>query len=102
MGLDPGTRLGSYVIETSLGAGGMGEVERARDSKLQRDVALKLLASQLDTDPDAVERFHREARAVAALNHANIVTIYAVEELDARAFLAMELVEGSTLADLIP
>src|SRR5258705_1736922 len=102
MPLTAGTRLGSYVIEASLGAGGMGEVYRARDTKLQRSVAIKLLPTEIDRDPDALERFHREARAIAALSHPNIVTIYAVEEIDGRVLLAMELVDGSTLADLIP
>ena len=100
MPLTAGTRLGSYVIEASLGAGGMGEVYRARDTKLARSVAIKLLPTEVDRDPDAIERFHREARAIAALNHPNIVTIFAVEEIDGRAVLAMELVDGSTLADL--
>ncbi len=102
MPLTAGARLGSYVIEASLGAGGMGEVYRARDTRLQRIVAIKLLPTDIDRDPDAIERFHREARAIAALSHPNIVTIYAVEEIDGRALLAMELVDGSTLADLIP
>ena len=102
MPLTSGTRLGSYVIEAPLGFGGMGEVYRARDTKLQRDVAIKLLVSRIDADPDAIERFHREARAVAALNHPSIVTIYAIEEIDGQALIAMELVDGSTLAELIP
>src|SRR5713101_5903853 len=101
MAIDPGTRLGPYEVGGSLGEGGMGEVYRARDTKLQREVAIKLLARRIESDPTAVERFGREARAIAALNHPNVVTIYAVEEYDGRIVLAMELVEGPTLGDLI-
>ena len=102
MTIPAGTRLGSYEILAPLGAGGMGDVYKARDTKLQRDVALKALPARIEADPDAIARFHREARAIAALNHPHIVTIYAVEEIDGRVFLAMELIDGSTLADLIP
>jgi hypothetical protein len=102
-----GTRLGPYEIRSSLGAGGMGEVYRARDQKLQRDVALKALPAHFATDPDRVARFHREAQVLAALNHSNIAHLYGLEELNAVApgssspvtFLVMELVDGETLAD---
>ena len=102
MALTPGTRLGPYEIVSPLGAGGMGEVHRARDPRLGRDVALKVLPARLAGDPDALARFEREARALAALNHPNIVTIYSVERADDRQFLTMEFVEGKTLAQLIP
>jgi serine/threonine protein kinase len=102
MTIPAGTRLGLYEILAPLGSGGMGEVYKARDTKLQRDVALKVLTARIESDPDAIARFHREARAIAALNHPHIVTIYAVEEIDGRVFLAMELIDGGTLADLIP
>jgi serine/threonine protein kinase len=101
MPLAAGARLASYEILAPLGSGGMGEVYRARDTKLHRDVALKVLSSRIETDPMALARFEREARAVAALNHPNVVTIYGVEEVEGRAFLAMELVEGATLDALI-
>jgi serine/threonine protein kinase len=85
-----------------LGAGGMGEVYRARDSKLGREVALKVLPPEMATDPERLKRFRREARAVAALNHPHIVTIHSVEEAEGRHFLTMELVEGVALSELIP
>ena len=97
-----GTTLLHYRITGTLGAGGMGEVYAAEDTKLQRRVALKVLPPETASDPDRLRRFQREARAVAALNHPNIVTIYSVEESGGVHFLTMELVEGKTLADLIP
>jgi TolB-like protein/cytochrome c-type biogenesis protein CcmH/NrfG len=97
-----GKQLGQYQILDKLGQGGMGEVWRARDTKLGREVALKLLPEDLAQDPERRARFEREARAIAALNHPNIVTIYAVEEIDGRPLLAMELVDGHTLTELIP
>ncbi|HXW03896.1 MAG TPA: protein kinase [Vicinamibacterales bacterium] len=97
-----GTTLGHYRIVDLLGRGGMGEVYLAEDSRLQRRVALKILARELAGDPDRRERFEREARAAAALNHPNIVTIHSVEEVDGTPFLTLELIEGQTLADLIP
>jgi serine/threonine protein kinase len=100
--LAPGARLGSYEILSLLGAGGMGEVYRARDSKLGREVALKVLPPEMATDPDRLKRFQREARAVASLNHPHIVTIHSVEEAEGRHFLTMELVEGGALSQLIP
>jgi Tol biopolymer transport system component len=97
-----GTRLQHYRIVRKLGSGGMGEVYAAEDEKLQRQVALKLLPPDMAADPERLQRFQREARAVAALNHPNVVTIYSVEEADGVHFLTMELVEGSTLGDVIP
>src|SRR5215471_18822396 len=94
-----GTRLGPFEIVAPLGAGGMGEVYRARDTALGREVAIKLLPRTLEGDPDSQLRFEREARALAALNHVNVATLYGVERVgDARA-LVMELVEGDTLAE---
>ena len=102
MTLAPGTRLGSYDIVSALGSGGMGEVYRAHDARLGRDVALKILPDSMARDPDALARFEREARAVAALNHPHIVTIYSTEEHAGVRFLTMEVVEGQTLDRLIP
>ena len=97
-----GARLGAYEIISSLGAGGMGEVYRARDTKLERDVAIKVLQGALAKDAEGLERFTREAHAVAALNHPNIVTIHSIEEADGVRFITMELVEGRTLDRVIP
>jgi len=94
-----GTRLGSFEIVAPLGAGGMGEVYRARDTALGREVAIKLLPRTLEADPDSQVRFEREARALAALNHVNIATLYGVERLGEARALVMELVEGETLAE---
>src|SRR5271163_2992148 len=102
MALTPGTKLGPYDIQSSLGAGGMGEVYRATDTKLGRDVALKVLPAEMARDPQRLMRFQREARAVAALNHPHIVTIFSVEEADEIHFLTMELVAGQPLDRLIP
>jgi serine/threonine protein kinase/Tol biopolymer transport system component len=96
-----GHRIGAYEVVGPLGAGGMGEVYRARDSKLQREVALKLLPVEVRTDPDRLARFAREARLLAALNHPNIGAIYGLEEADGLQALVLELVEGPTLADRI-
>ncbi len=101
MKLAAGTRLSSYEIVAPLGAGGMGEVWRARDTKLGRDVALKLLPAQFADDPARLARFEREAKTLAALNHPNIVTIHSIERADGLQFLTMELVEGGTLAERI-
>src|SRR5215469_15924962 len=95
--LTAGERIGPYEILAPIGAGGMGEVYRARDSKLKRDVALKVLPDVFSADPDRMARFQREAEVLAALNHPNIAAIYSVEERT----LVMELVEGPTLADRI-
>ncbi len=98
MALALGTRIGSYEILAPLGAGGMGEVYRARDSRLKRDIALKVLPEAFASDPERMARFQREAEVLAALNHPNIAQIYGVEE---RA-LVMELVEGETLQGPLP
>jgi serine/threonine protein kinase len=98
--LSAGTRLGSYEIIAPLGAGGMGEVYRARDARLGREVALKVLPAELSQDPERLSRFEQEARAASALNHPNIITIYEVGSADGTAFIAMELVEGKTLREL--
>ena len=102
MTLKPGTPLGPYTIEDTLGVGGMGEVYRAHDPRLRRSVALKILPPELALDSERSARFKREAQALAALSHPNIVTIYSVEEVAGIPFLTMELVEGQTLAGLIP
>jgi WD40 repeat protein len=101
MPLRPGTRIGTYEVTGSLGAGGMGEVYRAHDTRLGRDVALKILPASFAADPDRRARFEREARALAALNHPNIAHIYAVEDVAGTPGLAMELVDGPTLAELL-
>ena len=101
MTLANGTRLGAYEILGPLGAGGMGEVYRARDTKLAREVAIKVLPSELSGDLHRLERFEKEARTASALNHPNIVTIYEVGRLDATSFIAMELVAGKTLRELM-
>src|SRR5512145_760354 len=92
-----GGRLGSYEIVAPLGSGGMGEVYRARDARLRRDVALKVLSASRATDPDAQARFEREARAVAALSHPNILAIYDFGSHEGVVYAVMELVEGETL-----
>jgi hypothetical protein len=97
--LNPGTKLGSYEVVSPLGAGGMGEVYRARDTKLGRDVALKVLPQAFAQDPQRMTRFEREARALASLNHPNIAAIYGLEESGSTRALVMELVEGPTLAE---
>jgi len=101
MALDSGTQLGSYEITSLLGKGGMGEVYRARDAKLKRDVAIKVLPAEFARDPERVNRFRREAEALAALNHPNIAAIYDLQEANDTLFLVLELVEGETLADRI-
>ncbi len=102
MPLTPGTRLGTYEIVGPLGAGGMGEVYRAHDSRLGRDVAIKLLPSDVAADRDRLARLEREARTVAALNHPNIVTLHSVEDAGGIRFLTMELVEGQSLDRQLP
>jgi len=101
MALSAGTRLGTFEIVSTLGVGGMSVVYRARDTKLRRDVALKTLPEDVAADPERLDRFQREAQAVAALNHPNVVTIYSVEELNGLHFLTMELIEGTTLVDVL-
>ena len=102
MPLTAGDTLGSYTIVAPIGAGGMGEVYRAHDSRLGRDVALKIMPAHLAIDRDRLARFHREARAVAALNHPNVVTLYSVDESAGVHFLTMELVDGQPLEAVIP
>src|SRR5262245_34786939 len=97
MSLQAGARLGPYEILSPLGAGGMGEVYRARDTRLGREVAIKVLPSSLASVPQRVARFEREARAASALNHPNIVTIYEIGSCDAVDYIAMELVDGDSL-----
>ena len=99
MALSAGTRLGPYEILSPLGAGGMGEVYRARDVKLSRDVAIKILPASFAMDPDRLARFEREARLLASLNHPHIGAIYGVEDEGGVRALILELVEGETLAD---
>src|SRR5688572_32027348 len=94
MALTVGSRIGPYEVVSAIGAGGMGEVYRARDTKLGRDVALKTLFAAFATDPERLARFEREARALAALNHPHIAQIYGFEQ----SVLVMELVEGEDLA----
>lgn len=102
MALSPGSQLGAYRIVGALGAGGMGEVYRAHDPRLARDVALKVLPAEMAGDPARLERFTIEARAIAALNHPHIITIYSTEDAEGVRFLTMELVEGQSLDALIP
>jgi eukaryotic-like serine/threonine-protein kinase len=96
-----GRQIGGYRLQVLLGAGGMGEVYRARDLKLGRDVAVKVLPRDVMSDPDRLARFEREARVLAALNHPNIATIHGIEEMDGSRAIVMELIEGETLADRI-
>ncbi len=101
MSLDPGTRLGPYEIVSRIGAGGMGEVYRARDSRLDRDVAIKVLSDAVAGDPTALARFEREAKSVAALSHPNILAIHDVGREADVSFAVMELLEGESLAERI-
>jgi eukaryotic-like serine/threonine-protein kinase len=96
-----GTKIGPYEIQSLLGKGGMGEVYRARDAKLKREVAIKILPEEFSQDPDRVSRFQREAEVLASLTHSNIAAIHDLQEADGSRFLVLELVEGETLADLI-
>src|SRR5215469_13893632 len=99
MALTVGTQLGSHEITALLGKGGMGEVYRARDLKLKREVAIKILPDEFSRDADRVSRFQREAEVLASLNHPNIAAIYDLEEASGSRYLVLELVEGETLAD---
>ena len=99
--LSPGTKLGQYEVIEAIGAGGMGEVYRARDGKLGRDVAVKVLPEQFARDRERLDRFEREARLLAQVNHKNIATLYGLEGHDGQKFIVMELVEGETLAERI-
>ena len=96
-----GARLGPYEIVSALGKGGMGEVYRARDTRLGRDIALKVLPDLFEADPDRLARFEREARVLASLNHPHIAAIHGVEDVDGIRALVLELVEGATLAECI-
>src|ERR1700677_2589826 len=99
MALPSGTRLGPYAIQSPLGAGGMGEVYRARDTRLNRDVAVKILPASFSADPDRLQRFAQESRAAAALNHPNILSIYDIGEDRGAPYVVSELLEGETLRD---
>ena len=101
MSLEAGRQLGSYEIVSLLGKGGMGEVYRARDLKLKRDVAIKILPEEFSRDHDRVTRFQREAEVLASVNHTNIASIYDLQETNGSSFLVLELVEGETLAERI-
>jgi serine/threonine protein kinase len=99
MPLTSGTRLGPYEVISSAGAGGMGEVYRGRDTRLDRTVAIKILPEHLASNPEAKQRFDREARAISSLNHPNICTLYDVGHQDGIDYLVMEFLEGQTLAE---
>jgi eukaryotic-like serine/threonine-protein kinase len=97
--LEPGTKLGRYEIRSQLGAGGMGEVYLAQDTRLDRKVALKILSDELAADPDRMKRFVQEAKAASGLNHPNIITIYEIDQTGSTPFIATEFIEGSTLRE---
>ena len=99
MALTPGTKLGPYEVQSPLGAGGMGEVCRACDTRLDRVVAIKILPTHLSSNPEAKQRFDREARSISSLNHPNICTLHDVGHQDGIDYLVMEFLEGETLAD---
>src|SRR6266702_8704841 len=101
MALTSGSRLGAYEIQSPLGAGGMGEVYRARDTRLEREVAIKTLSLELCSQPEALARFEQEARSASALSHPNIVTIYELGHVDGTRYIAMELVTGQTVRELL-
>jgi serine/threonine protein kinase len=101
MPISTGKRLGSYEIAAQIGAGGMGEVYKAHDTKLGRDVAIKVLPEAFAHDPERLSRFEREAKMLASLNHPNIATIHGLEQTNGTSYLVMELVSGETLADRI-
>src|SRR6516162_4859641 len=98
MSLAPGTRLGPYEVLAPLGAGGMGEVYRARDTRLERTVAIKILPDHLSADPVLKQRFEREAKTISGLNHPHICVLYDVGQQDGTDYLVMEYLEGQTLA----
>src|ERR1051325_4289431 len=99
MALTSGTKLGPYEIQSLLGTGGMGEVYRARDTRLDRTVAVKVLAAHLSASPELKQRMEREARAISSLDHAHICHLYDIGSQDGADFLVMEFLEGQTLAD---
>ena len=96
--MQPGARVGAYEILSAIGAGGMGEVYRARDTRLERTVAIKVLPADLSSDPDRRERFDREARAISSLNHPHICILHDVGNQDGTSFLVMEYLEDETLS----
>src|SRR6185436_19005617 len=100
MALPPGSRLGPYDVTAKIGVGGMGEVYRARDTRLHRDVALKILPAELTRDAARHARFVQEARAASALEHPHIAVVHDIGEADGVTFIAMELVRGEPLSDL--
>src|SRR2546426_2673387 len=97
MTIQAGKRLGPYEVLALLGAGGMGEVYRARDTRLGREVAIKVLPAALSSDPERLKRFEREARSASSLNHPNIITIYDIGTSESTSYIAMELVDGKPL-----
>src|SRR5581483_1743630 len=99
MGLTSGSKLGPYEIQARIGSGGMGEVYRARDTRLGRDVAIKVLPENLSNDPELKQRLEREARAISSLNHPHICTLHDIGSQDGTEFLVMELLEGQTLSE---
>src|SRR5262245_12769507 len=101
MTISQGDRFGPYEVIAPLGAGGMGEVYRARDARLGRDVALKVLPEAVSQDKDRLARFEQEARSASALNHPNIITIHEIGQSDGISYIAMELVEGKTLREIV-
>src|SRR6202162_5299768 len=101
MPLSSGQRLGPYEVLAPLGAGGMGEVYRALDPRLGREIAIKVLPTELASDPERLKRFEREARAASALSHPNIITVYDVGTTGSVSYMAIELIDGKTLHDLI-
>ena len=101
MALRAGALLGSYEILSAIGAGGMGEVYRARDTRLKREVAIKVLPEAFSHDPDRLARFRREAELLATLNHPNIAAVYGLEQSEGVSAIVLELVEGETLAELL-
>jgi eukaryotic-like serine/threonine-protein kinase len=101
MTLATGTKIGRYEIRSQLGAGGMGEVYLAQDSKLDRTVALKILPNDLSSDQSRMNRFVQEARTASSLNHPNILTIYEIEEVDSTHLIATEFIDGETLRQRI-
>src|SRR5215468_1664459 len=101
MALNPGTRLGPYEILSTIGAGGMGEVYRAHDTRLGRDVALKILPESFTRESDRLHRFEQEARAVAALNHPNILAVFDIGQQNGSPYLVSELLEGETLRTVL-
>src|SRR5271155_907127 len=99
--LATGSKLGPYEVVAPLGAGGMGEVYRARDTRLGRDVAVKVLPAAIASDPDRLRRFKQEARAIGALNHPNILAVYDIGTHEGAPYLVTELLEGQTLREVI-